>query len=78
VIGRRTLIELAFVAAGLGVALWLTVHCARSYPMGAQVIWWCGTAAMLSTLLLAIGPVRRALAADRAARDTGAFRRYRA
>jgi len=65
VIGRRTMVELLHVAAGLAVALWLTVNFARSYPLGRDVIWWCGTAAMLATLAMAVRPVGRALEQDR-------------
>ena len=66
--GRRTLVELLHVAAGLAAAVWLTSRFARSYPLGREVIWWCGTGAMLATLAMAVRPVRRALAEDRSAR----------
>lgn len=66
--GRRTLVELLHVAAGIAVALWLTTNFARSYPLGREVIWWCGTAAMLATLAMAVRPVRRAMEQDRMAR----------
>jgi len=56
------------VAAGLALALWLTTSFARSYPLGREAIWWCGSFAMLATLAMAVRPVRRALAADREGR----------
>ena len=63
---RRTRIELFFMAAGLLVAYLLTRVCAWSYPLGAHVVWWCGSAAMVATVLMGLGPLRRAWRADMA------------
>lgn len=64
----RTLTELLFMGAGLVAAYLLTWACAWSYPLGAHVVWWCGSAAMVATVLMGVGPLRRAWAADRAGR----------
>ena len=65
---RRTLIELFFILAGLAAAAALTKAIAWSYPLGATTAWWCGAAAMIATVLMGIGPLRRAWAADKARR----------
>jgi len=62
----RTAIELLSIAAGLIVAALMTWAAAWSYPLGREVIWWCGGCAMVATVLMGIGPLRRARAADRA------------
>ena len=62
----RTAIELLSIAAGLIVAALMTWAAAWSYPLGREVIWWCGAGAMVATVLMGIGPLRRARAADRA------------
>lgn len=64
--GRRTAIELFYVVAGLAVAYLFTWACAWSYPPGRDVVWWCGGAAMVATVLMGLPPLRRAWAADRA------------
>jgi hypothetical protein len=66
--GRRALIELGHIVAGLAVGLGLTSLAAWSYPLGYHVIWACGAAAMLATLLMGIRPLARAIDADRGAR----------
>jgi hypothetical protein len=66
--GRRTLVELFFVVVGLGIAWALTAAAAASYPLGREAIHWCGLAAVAATIAMGVRPVRRAIAADRAAR----------
>ena len=61
---RRTLIELLHILAGLVVAVAAAKAVAWSYPLGAEVAWWCGGGAMLATILMGIGPLRRAWATD--------------
>jgi hypothetical protein len=61
---RRTLIELLHLLVGLAVAAALAEGVAWSYPLGAEVAWWCGVGAMLATVLMSVGPLRRAWAAD--------------
>lgn len=63
--GRATLVELFHVAVGLAAAAALTAAVAWAYPLGRQVIWWCGAAAMLVTAVMGIGPLKRARQADR-------------
>ena len=48
------------IVAGLmvGVASW-------AYPLGRDVFWWCGAAAMATTLVFGIGRLRRARGHDR-------------
>jgi hypothetical protein len=63
---RRTLVELFFLALGLLAGFALSWACAWSYPLGADIIWTCGGLAMLATMLMGVGPLRRAWRADRA------------
>ena len=63
---RRTAIELLHILAGLAAAAALTKAIAWSYPLGATTAWWCGGAAMVATVLMGVGPLRRAWAADKA------------
>ena len=61
----RAALEVISIAAGLIAAVAMTWAAAWSYPLGREVIWWCGAAAMVATVLMGIGPLRRARAADR-------------
>ena len=61
----RTLVELLYLIAGLTVAAAMTAAAAWAYPLGREVIWWCGAAAMAAALLMSIAPLRRARAIDR-------------
>jgi hypothetical protein len=63
--GRATLVELLHMLAGLAAAAALTVAVAWAYPLGSDVIWACGAAAMVATVVMGLGPLRRAHAADR-------------
>jgi hypothetical protein len=56
----RTLIEILHILVGLGVAVAITWAAAWSYPLGQDVIWWCGAAAMVVTVIMGIGPLRQA------------------
>nr|WP_163960208.1 hypothetical protein [Sphingomonas insulae] len=53
------------IAAGLVAATAMTWAAAWAYPLGYEVIWWCGAAAMVATVLMGVGPLRRARAIDR-------------
>ncbi|RZM12676.1 MAG: hypothetical protein EOP68_00115 [Sphingomonas sp.] len=64
--GRRTLIELFFILAGLLAAWALTSLATWAYPLGRVPIRWCGLAAMLATIAMGAGPLARAIRADRA------------
>jgi hypothetical protein len=61
----RTMVELLYIAAGLLAAVAMTWAAAWAYPLGYETIWWCGGAAMVATILMGIGPLRRARAIDR-------------
>ena len=61
----RMAIELLHVAAGLVAAVAMAWAAAWAYPLGRETIWWCGAAAMLATVLMGVGPLRRARAIDR-------------
>ena len=63
---RRTAVESLHILAGLTAAAALTKAIAWSYPLGADVAWWCGGAAMVATVLMGAGPLRRAWTADKA------------
>lgn len=64
----RSAIELFYIVAGLVVALAMTWAGAWAYPLGREVIRWCGAAAMVATIAMGIGPLRRARAIDRGVR----------
>ena len=64
----RVAVELFHIAAGLVLALLLTAATAWAYPPGEAVIWWCGAGAMVATVLMGIGPLRRARREDRGLR----------
>ena len=66
--GRRTMVELLHLAAGLMAAAAIAAAAAWAYPPGRQVIWLCGAAAQAATIAMGIGPLRRARRADRSAR----------
>ena len=61
----RTVVESLYIVAGLAVAVAMTWAAAWAYPLGYETIWWCGAAAMVATVLMGIGPLRRARAIDR-------------
>lgn len=61
---RRTVIELLHVAGGLIVAVMMTWAAAWSYPLGWDVIWWCGIAAMIATVGMGVRPLRQAWKQD--------------
>ncbi|WNO54846.1 hypothetical protein [Stakelama saccharophila] len=61
----RGLIETVHVLAGLGAPLLLGWLSAWSYPLGRQDIWLVTWAAMGVTLVMGIGPMRRAIRVDR-------------
>lgn len=66
--GRRTLTELFFITAGLVVAAAISWAAAWAYPLGREVIRWCGLLAMAATIAMGLGPLARAIRADRDAR----------
>ena len=62
----RVGIELLYIALGLVVTYALTAAAAASYPLGREVIWYCGAGAAAATMLMGIGPLHRAWRIDRA------------
>ena len=67
-----TTIEILHIVAGLVAAVAITWAAAWSYPLGWDVIWWCGAAAMVATLAMGIRPLRRARRLDQTTRRTEA------
>ena len=68
----KTTIEILHILAGLVVAVAITWAAAWSYPLGQDVIWSCGTAAMVATVLMGVGPLRRARRLDQSTRRSEA------
>ncbi len=66
----RTTIEILHILAGLAVAVAMTWAAAWSYPLGQDVIWSCGAAAMVATVAMGLRPLRRAQRQDRLARES--------
>ncbi len=62
----RVAIELLYIALGVAIAIALSAAAAWSYPLGRVVIWYCGAGAAAATMLMGIGPLRRAWRIDRA------------
>lgn len=62
--GRRTLIELLHLAAGLGATAAVFAAGAWSYPVGARTVWAVGWVTMGAVLAMSVGPLRNAWLAD--------------
>jgi hypothetical protein len=62
----RVLIEVLHIAIGLIAAVLIAWYAAWSYPLARNDIWLVDYAAMLAVIVMGIGPLRRAYAADRA------------
>ena len=69
---KQTTIEILHILAGLVVAVAITWAAAWSYPLGQDVIWACGAAAMVATVLMGVGPLRRARRLDQTTRRSEA------
>ncbi|HXH16501.1 MAG TPA: hypothetical protein VNJ10_10265 [Sphingomonas sp.] len=67
-----TTVEILHIVAGLVVAVAITWAAAWSYPLGQDVIWACGAAAMVATVLMGVGPLRRARRLDQTTRRSEA------
>ncbi len=67
-----TTIEILHILAGLVAAVAITWAAAWSYPLGQDVIWSCGAAAMVATVLMGVGPLRRARRLDQTTRRSEA------
>ena len=68
-VGRRTLIEIFFIVAGLVMAGLLTHAAIWAYPLGREPILWSGIGGMVATVAMGLAPLRRAIRLDRAAPD---------
>ena len=62
----RVLIEVVHIVIGLIAATLIAAAAAWSYPRATQDIWLVTWVAMALVVLMGIGPIRRAYAADRA------------
>ena len=69
---KKTTIKILHILAGLVVAIAITWAAAWSYPLGQDVIWSCGAAAMVATMLMGVGPLRRARRLDQTTRRSEA------
>ena len=67
-----TTIEILHIVVGLLAAVAITWAAAWSYPLGQDVIWACGAAAMVATVLMGVGPLRRARRLDQTTRRSEA------
>ena len=63
----RVLIEVLHIVVGLFAAMLIAALAAWSYPLAKQDIWWVAYAAMIAVVVMGLGPIRRAYAADREA-----------
>ncbi|MEG3174669.1 hypothetical protein U1872_00390 [Sphingomonas sp. RB3P16] len=69
-IGRRTLIELLHIAAGVLGAAVIAYGAAWSLPHEAATIWGVSFGMMAVVVLMGVRPLRLAWRADRARRET--------
>ncbi len=65
--GRRALVELFHLVLGVVVTVALFEGAAWAYPIGADTILAVGWATTAAVLAMAVGPLLRALKADRSA-----------
>ncbi|MBX9859584.1 MAG: hypothetical protein K2Y20_08355 [Sphingomonas sp.] len=66
-IGRKTLIELAHIAAGIVLALVMAWGMAWAVPLAKIDIWAVDIVSIVIILIMGVQPVREAMAADKAA-----------
>jgi len=62
----RVLIEVVHIAIGLIAAALISAAAAWSYPRATDDIWLVGYACMIAVVIMGVGPVRKAFAADKA------------
>ncbi|NYT40458.1 hypothetical protein HZY97_06800 [Sphingomonas sp. R-74633] len=62
----RVLIEVVHIVIGLVVAALIATAAAWSYPRATQDIWIVAFGCMIAVVLMGVGPVRKAIAEDRA------------
>lgn len=61
----RVLIEALHIAAGVSVALLIAALSSWAYPLATRDVWTVTGVAILCVIGMGIGPMRRAMAADR-------------
>lgn len=71
-IGRKTLIELAHIAAGIALALVMAWGMAWAVPLARAEIWVIDAVSIVVILLMGVQPVREAMAADKVANNGAA------
>ena len=62
----RVLIEVVHIAIGLVVAALIATAAAWSYPRATDDIWLVAFGCMIAVVLMGVGPVRKAIAEDKA------------
>jgi hypothetical protein len=62
----RVLIEVVHIVIGLAVAALIATAAAWSYPRATQDIWIVALGCMIAVTLMGVGPVRKAIAEDKA------------
>lgn len=67
----RVLIEVVHIAIGLIAAVVIASLASWSYPRATDDIWLVTYAAMVAVVVMGVGPLRRALQADRATLQRG-------
>ncbi|RYY25906.1 MAG: hypothetical protein EOP62_12370 [Sphingomonadales bacterium] len=65
----RVLIEVLHILVGLLAALLIAALCSWSYPIAKPDIWLVTYVIMAAVVVMGIGPLRRAYAADKARLD---------
>ena len=65
----RVLVEALHIAAGIAVALLIGALSAWAYPLAAHDVWLVTGVAILCVIGMGVGPMRRAMAADRSKVD---------
>ncbi|MDF0488958.1 hypothetical protein PX554_12515 [Sphingomonas sp. H39-1-10] len=69
---RRTLVELMFLALGLGVAVGIASLAVWAVPGTGRAVWTVAYGVMVIDVLLQLRPIRRAWLLDRATTQAGA------
>ena len=65
----RVLVEALHIAAGIAVALLIGALSAWAYPLAERDVWLVTGAAILCVIGMGVGPMRRAMTAERAKKD---------
>ena len=71
-IGRKTVIELAHIAAGIALALVMAWGMAWAVPLAKLDIWAVDIVSIVIILIMGVQPVREAMASDKATADGSA------